>query len=151
MDRDPRVTRFIQGPWQDPVTHRAFVFERANATYPTGLGYWSVFNKYKNQTLLLGWVLLLPYHLYKDEVETGWRFKYKVWGRGYATEAASIVLSHAFNSVKLLKVVADINPLNVSSIAVAERLGMKYVEDRHINNEISTSYQIKHSNYLKRQ
>jgi RimJ/RimL family protein N-acetyltransferase len=91
----------------------------------------------------------VPYHLYSDEVEIGWRFNVERWGNGYVTEAASIVLDHAFNSVKLQKVVADINPLNVSSINVAERLGMRHVEDRIINNERSKSYQVKRSSYLK--
>ncbi len=31
MDRDPEVTRFIPGPWADPVAHRAFVQARMTA------------------------------------------------------------------------------------------------------------------------
>jgi hypothetical protein len=38
MDRDPEVTRFIIGPWADPVAHRAFVAARIHAAYPTGMG-----------------------------------------------------------------------------------------------------------------
>jgi hypothetical protein len=42
MDRDPLVTRFICGPWEDPAAHRAFVEERIRHTYPRGMGYWSI-------------------------------------------------------------------------------------------------------------
>src|SRR5436309_5252571 len=34
MDRDPDVIRFIAGPWDDPIAHRAFVEQRIFATYP---------------------------------------------------------------------------------------------------------------------
>lgn len=142
MDRDSRVTKYIPGPWKDRGKHRNFVVERINTTYPGGLGYWSVFNQKNSQNAFLGWILLLPSHLDIDEAEIGWRFNYEIWGKGYATEAASTVLAHAFKTVKLQKVVADINPLNVSSINVAEKLGMRYVEDRVINGERSKSYQI---------
>lgn len=149
MDQDHRVTRYVKGPWADPVQHRAFVEERTTTVYPEGLGYWSVFDRFADRNVLIGWVLLLPYHLYNDEVEIGWRFLQSNWGKGYATEAASIVLDHAFRTVKLQKVVADINQLNLSSIAVAQKLGMEYVEDRNLNGDPSRSYQITRSSYLK--
>jgi RimJ/RimL family protein N-acetyltransferase len=147
MDQDHRVTKYIPGPWADPYRHRAFVQKRMSADYPEGLGYWSVFNRFAEQDVLLGWVLLLPYHRYSDEVEIGWRFIHSSWGKGYATEAAAVVLGHAFRTVKLQKVVADIHPLNLSSIAVAEKLGMKYLEDRDIDGSLSRSYQIIRSCY----
>ena len=28
MDQEPEVTRFVRGPWSDPLAHRAFVEER---------------------------------------------------------------------------------------------------------------------------
>jgi hypothetical protein len=42
LDRDPQVTRFIAGPWLDPIAHRAFVEARMRHLYPAGMGYWSV-------------------------------------------------------------------------------------------------------------
>lgn len=149
MDRDSRVTKYISGPWKDRGKHRTFLVKRIEAMYPKGLGYWSAFLKKDTPSSLLGWILLLPYHFYADEVEIGWRFNYEVWGKGYATEAASIVLAHAFMTAKLQKVVSDINPLNVSSINVAEKLGLRYVEDRVINGEKSRSYQLDYSNFMK--
>jgi RimJ/RimL family protein N-acetyltransferase len=42
MDRDPEVTRFLPGPWADPLAHRAFVEDRMRHHYPVGMGYWSI-------------------------------------------------------------------------------------------------------------
>jgi len=130
--------------------HRAFVVERINAAYPKGLGYWSVLDRFDDRKFFLGWVLLLPYGSYLDEVEIGWRFNYDAWGKGYAKESASRVLDHAFKTARLKKIVADIDPSNLSSINVAEKLGMRYVEDRCINGEMGKSYQIDSSQYLGR-
>ncbi len=139
MDRDPLVTEFIPGPWSDPPAHRAFVISRMESGFPEGLGYWSIFGLAQPETFL-GWVLLLPYSA--SEVEIGWRLARSGWGHGYTTEAASAILSHAFETVGLDRVVADIDPRNTASVRVAEKLGMRCIEDRCIDCHPANSYQI---------
>jgi RimJ/RimL family protein N-acetyltransferase len=57
-------------------------------------------------------------------VEVGWRLAAEHWGRGYATEAASAVLAHAFGPLGLDEVVSFTAPANRRSRRVMERLGM---------------------------
>lgn len=57
-------------------------------------------------------------------VEIGWRLAAGHWGQGYATEAASAALDHAFGVVGLDEVVSFTIPANRRSLAVMERLGM---------------------------
>lgn len=57
-------------------------------------------------------------------VEIGWRLAAEHWGKGYATEAASAVLDHAFGPLGLQHVVAFTAPANRRSRRVMERLGM---------------------------
>jgi RimJ/RimL family protein N-acetyltransferase len=59
------------------------------------------------------------------EVEIGWRLAHEYWGKGYATEAASAWLHHAFVTLDLNEVVSFAVHDNVRSIAVMERLGMR--------------------------
>jgi RimJ/RimL family protein N-acetyltransferase len=54
MDRDPEVTRFIPGPWNDPDAHRAFTERRTLGPYPDGMGYWSVFERDRPDDFLVG-------------------------------------------------------------------------------------------------
>lgn len=121
MDRDPQVTRFVMGPWTDPIAHRAFVVARIRHPYPPGMGYWSVVAP----TGFIGWILLTPLDLRGPETEIGWRFVQAAWGQGYATEAARPVLDHALATLGLSYVVADIDPGNTASARVAEKLGMR--------------------------
>ena len=146
MDRDPLVTLYIPGPWSDPEAHRSFVVDRISRSYPDGLGYWSVVNQ-SSPNQFLGWILLLPYDDVEGEVEIGWRFIRSSWGRGYATEAATVVLEHAFRTVGLPAIVADIHPSNAASMRVAEKLGMRYVEDRIIRGVRLRSYQTNQSQF----
>lgn len=121
MDRDPEVTRFVAGPWNEPQAHRAFVEARIRYVYPAGLGYWTVLAP----DGFAGWILLTPLDLRGPEIEIGWRFVRACWGRGYATEAARPVLAHALDTLSLPAVVADIDPANTASLRVARKLGLQ--------------------------
>ncbi|MGP9679094.1 GNAT family N-acetyltransferase [Halomonas sp. AOP27-A1-41] len=123
MDRDPEVTKFVKGPWSNPKRHENFVRERIETDFGEGLGYWSVFLR-ERPDQFLGWILLIPYDGVGPEVEIGWRFNRKAWGKGFATEAATPVLKHALETLALRRVVADIDADNVGSIQVAIKIGM---------------------------
>jgi RimJ/RimL family protein N-acetyltransferase len=54
-----------------------------------------------------------------------------LWGRGYVTEAARAVLDYAFATLRLSRVVADVDRPNVASVRVLEKVGMARTrEDR---------------------
>ena len=59
-----------------------------------------------------------------SEVEVGYTLGRDYWGRGYATEAATAVLAHAFGPLGLPEVVSFTVPANRRSRHVMERLGM---------------------------
>jgi RimJ/RimL family protein N-acetyltransferase len=48
------------------------------------------------------------------------------WGRGYATDAARVLLRFAFGTLGLHRVSAAIGPENEASVAVVKRLGFTY-------------------------
>jgi RimJ/RimL family protein N-acetyltransferase len=55
--------------------------------------------------------------------ELGWTIGKPWWGNGYATEAAKRCLDYAFEEMGRDHVISLIDPENVSSIRVAERIG----------------------------
>lgn len=60
-----------------------------------------------------------------DEVELGYFLHPEFWHQGFATEAASLGIRLAFADFRLKRLVSAINPANMPSIRVAERLKMK--------------------------
>jgi RimJ/RimL family protein N-acetyltransferase len=123
MDQDPEVVRFIDGPWNDPAAHRAFVQDRTCSPYPHGLGYWALVDR--GAWSFLGWVLLIPLDARGPQIEIGWRLRRECWGKGYATEAAQVILRHGQTTLGLDEIIAEIDPANFASVRVAEKIGMK--------------------------
>lgn len=58
-------------------------------------------------------------------VEIAWRLDRPYWGRGYATEAARTALADGFGRRGLKEVVSFTIPVNLPSIRVMEKIGMR--------------------------
>ncbi|MGJ3189603.1 GNAT family N-acetyltransferase [Paenarthrobacter sp. FR1] len=63
------------------------------------------------------------------ELEVGYHVRVELQGRGYATEAALACLEYARDVVGAGRLVAIIHPDNMASRRVAERIGMRHLED----------------------
>lgn len=60
-----------------------------------------------------------------EQGEIGWALGVDYRGQGYATEAATALLTHGFASLGLHRVYATTSSFNISSWKVMERLGMR--------------------------
>jgi len=63
-----------------------------------------------------------------------WRLAREHWGRGYATEAATAWLDHAFGTLQLPRVISMTDPPNLRSLAVMRRLGMVFDHEAEIED-----------------
>jgi RimJ/RimL family protein N-acetyltransferase len=59
------------------------------------------------------------------------------WGRGYATDAARVLLRFAFDALGRHRVTAAIGPENEASIAVVKHLGFSY--EGHLRDHVFTN------------
>src|SRR4051812_17872940 len=57
--------------------------------------------------------------------EIGFLFHRDVWGQGVAREAVGALLRHGFDALRFTKVRADVDPANLRSLVLLERLGFK--------------------------
>ena len=62
----------------------------------------------------------------EEKSELAYRIYKKLWGKGYATEAAMAVCDYAFNILKLPEIVSCIAHDNECSVRVAEKVGLTY-------------------------
>lgn len=124
MGQDARVMEFLPAPLSEAEADA--LAERLDADLAArGWGLWAV--EVPGVAGFGGFVGLKPVAAdlpFAPAVEIAWRLKSALWGRGYATEAASAVLDFAFSRLRLSEVVAFTAVTNVRSRAVMERLGM---------------------------
>jgi RimJ/RimL family protein N-acetyltransferase len=69
-----------------------------------------------------------------SEIEVGYRLARSFWGRGLATEAARACLHYGFEQLGLERIVAVIQPSNLPSKSVVEKIGLRYIKNAHFYN-----------------
>ena len=74
---------------------------------------------------LVGTVTVLGWDRANRRAEIGFILLPAWQGRGLATEAVTAVLDFAFDAMELRRVEADVDPENVGSLALLERLGFR--------------------------
>ncbi len=59
----------------------------------------------------------------RTEIEIGYHIHKKYWSRGFATEAAKACKAYGFHQLHFNKLICLIDPKNIPSIRVAEKIG----------------------------
>ncbi len=60
------------------------------------------------------------------DVDVGFAFLARYWSQGYAAESAAAVLAHGREALGLRRIVAITAPDNLGSIAVLEKIGLRF-------------------------
>ncbi|MFF7637816.1 GNAT family N-acetyltransferase [Kitasatospora sp. NPDC008050] len=126
LNADPGVMRYIadgsvltrEQSEQQLLRFQRFWDERGFGLHPVEL---------RESGEFLGWVgLAAPVFLPEimPAVEIGWRLAPRAWGHGYATEAARVVLAHAFGELGLERIVSICHVDNHASARVMTKLGL---------------------------
>jgi RimJ/RimL family protein N-acetyltransferase len=126
---DPEVMKFLTGQPAPRWEAWRSMANLAGHWLLRGYGHWAVEEKATGQ--FVGRAGLY----YPDGWpgrEVGWTFARAAWGRGYATEAGRAAIGHAFDVLGWDHVISVIQPENVRSIRVAEKLGMRYERDAEV-------------------
>ena len=121
---DPEVMRYSEDGVQTPEFVRVWVANMISYDPVWGLGIWALIEKVTRD--LIGYVGLsrFPNRCGPHETELGFRLARPYWGRGYATEAARGACDYALHRLLLPRIIAMIDPDNVASVRVVEKIGM---------------------------
>lgn len=126
---DPEVMRFGDGiqtkEWVGDWLRTCL--ERHYQTW--GFGPYAVVERQSQEVIGYCGLFYFPDINGQPEVEIGYRLARSAWGRGYATEAASVVRDFAFSALGIKRLIAMIDPANTASIHVAEKIGMHYEQE----------------------
>jgi RimJ/RimL family protein N-acetyltransferase len=120
--RDAESMRYWSRPeMKDPAEAEALLREiESNATGETFLQ-WGIARR--DDDLVIGTCTLHRINREHRRAELGYILRRDHWGRGLASEALTALLSHAFATMDLHRLEADIDPRNAGSIRLVERLG----------------------------
>jgi RimJ/RimL family protein N-acetyltransferase/ubiquinone/menaquinone biosynthesis C-methylase UbiE len=131
LNADPEVARYLGGPLSREDSDDIAAW--AQECYAReGLGLLAV--ERREDGAFLGMCGLHHQESYPDDVEVAWRLAREHWGHGYATEAATGWLDHAFGTLHLPRVISMTDPPNLRSLAVMRRLGMVFDHEAEIQD-----------------
>lgn len=124
---DPEMMRYMTGgrPWSDEEIDGYFT-RQAGTLEANGFCLGAVVERSTGRMVGLGGLQLLGS---TGELETGYWIARDLWGKGYASEAASGSLRHAFEVVGGARVMAITDHENWASRRVMEKIGMTYLRD----------------------
>jgi len=117
---DPAAMRFYPAPFDREKT-AGWIRWSLDSCEKNGFGLWAVIRK--QDQLLLGdcGPMLQPVED-RTELEVGYHMLRREWGHGYATEAARACRDYVLGTLKAPRVVSIVNPLNMASRRVAEKV-----------------------------
>jgi len=124
---DLEVIKFFGGPFSDEEMQSRLQVEldRASAHH---FQYWPMY-LLDGGDEFVGCCGLRPYKLHEGIPELGFHLRPKFWGRGLASEAATAVIRHAFETVGAKALAAGHHPGNGNSKKALTRLGFQYTQE----------------------
>ena len=127
------VCRYIPAEPLEPADVGKFVAERAGATSIAADGD-AIILAVEHQGRVIGDVVIKAGQLADRQAELGWSLNPAYQGNGYATEAARELINMCFTDLGMHRAWAQIDPRNVASARLCERLDMR--QEAHFREDI---------------
>jgi RimJ/RimL family protein N-acetyltransferase len=121
---DPEVMRYIPCGALDRAQTERLIGRMIEKDEQQGYGIWPVVHKADGRVIGESGITQIPGQ--EPDIEIAWIFNKEYQGQGYATEAARAIMEYAFKELRIARLYALIDRFNARSIAVANRLGMRY-------------------------
>lgn len=107
-------------PYENTEQATEFLIWAENYQQENGFCRWAVLSK-ENQEIIGSCGFARPHGT--KEIELGYLFARKFWGRGFATEAAKACLRYGFEQLKFDEIIALTDLENAASQKVLEKIG----------------------------
>lgn len=92
---------------------------------PDKIKKWTLAIVWNKTSEIIGWCGLGPLDFNPDEIEIFCGLSESYWGKGIAAEACTALLDYSFRVIGLARIVAVVNPENLQSRKLIEKLGMR--------------------------
>ena len=141
LNSNPNVIRYTgDGPVKELAEAKRILTDIIFPQYKNKMGRWAVHLKSNDE--FIGWCGL-KFISEDNEVDLGYRFFEKHWGKGYASESAKAALDYGVIALKLKIIIARAAKDNVASTKVLKKLGMVYLKDDMCAHDPAEVYMLK--------
>ena len=114
VNGDPAVTRFLPYPTWQSATDGAAWLSRMEALAASGAGQQLVLVR-NGDSKVIGGLLAFRYEEASGRLEIGYVLGRNHWGQGLMREAIVAMCSHAFTSMNIRRIEAEVDPANIAS------------------------------------
>jgi RimJ/RimL family protein N-acetyltransferase len=105
------------------------------------LGLWATI--YRPTGRFIGRCGLIPWTIdSQEEIEVAYLLAKEFWGQGLGAEAAGALVRHAFMRLRLIRLIALIDPANIASIRTAEKVGFSFEREVEVEGTMSPLYSL---------
>lgn len=144
LDSNPEVHRYLGNQPIKSMEESEAILRHVQKQYQeNGIGRWAVIDKETKD--FIGWSglkyeqnLRLGFHYY----DLGYRLRQEYWGKGIATEAATVFLEYGFNKLNLKEIYAAAHIENIASNKILRKLGFQFIEIFSYGEAICNWYKI---------
>lgn len=134
---DPRVARFIGIPLLEDLDGARELLRDIEDHFRTGdLFQWGVART--DDDRVVGTCTLADVDRTNRRAEVGFVLGSRHWGRGLMSEALPLLFDHAFGSLGLHRLEADVDPRNEASLRLLGKLGFRregFFRERHLHGD----------------
>jgi RimJ/RimL family protein N-acetyltransferase len=139
---DPRVMRYwSRGPFSGEEEARALLVEIERGWRDDSFYQWGVVPL--ETGFVIGTASLFRIERDHRRAELGFAIGSAWWGRGFGGATVSLLIEHAFGSLRLSRLEADVDPRNAASLRLLERFGFQREgllrERYHVAGEVQDS------------
>lgn len=151
---DKEVMRFMDTESMMSLKESEKLIDSIGESFKSGNGIsWGVVEKSEDK--LIGYFGIWRIDAKNCRGEIGYALHPDFWGKGYMHEAAENLIRFGFNELHLHSIEANVNPLNINSIKLLEKIGFKkeayFRENFLFDNEFKDSviYSLLESDIVK--
>ncbi len=139
---DPAVMRYwSSAPMQSPREALELIDDIVTGRSDGSFFQWGI--ELRDALRLVGTVTLFRLDAMHRRAELGFALASDCWGQGFAGEAVSLAIEHAFGALDLHRLEADVDPRNTASLSLLARLGFVKEglmrERYHVSGEVQDS------------
>ncbi len=126
---DPEITKHIpDAPRTRQETKEELEWHMNGHPKNPQLGLWATIHKATGE--FIGRCGLLPWTIDgENEIEVAYTIARTYWRQGFGTEAAQAILDYGFDTLFLSRLICLIDPKNIASQRVAEKIGMHFEKE----------------------